>query len=436
MPSISRPFRSVVRGALALALVLSSAGTSKAQEPPTLTLDEAVALAARHDPVTVAAEVGVQRARADLLQARGSFLPSVTANGIYSNSSDERFDQTTGRLVSESYTAQLQASYELFSGGRRFLDNRVAGAQLESARALHRARRYETVLAATAAFYAVAAARDLVAVAEQRLERARQQHEFANTRLELGTATTSDALRAEIEVANAELALHEERAGLNAAALALGRITGLGGAVYADAGALPEAAPPIPPLEELLARADRSAPEVIVAQSVEESSRAVRLAAMSSYLPSLRLTGGYDWFSFQFPPEEESWSLRLFASVPLFNGFQREATVQRAAAFQDLAQAQARDARLAARADVASAVQEIELAERRIEISTRTVTLAREDLRVQEERYRIGAATILELQASQVALAEAQVSEVRSKQSLGGAVAWLEAILGETLHAD
>lgn len=425
---------SKLRTAAGLALVLVS--PLAAQDEPaarTLSLTQAVELASRHDPAYIAAEVDVMRARADRLQARGTFLPSVTANGFYSNSSNERFDQTTGRLVSESYTAQLQGSYELFAGGRRFLDNRAADRELDAARALHRARRFETELVATEAFYAVAAAIDLVDVATQRLERAEQQHEFARTRLELGTATTSDALRAEIEVANAELALHEARSALNVAAFDLGRITGLGGAVYAERHSLPEAAPDLPPLADLLALADQSAPGVVAAEAVESSARALRYAAMSSYLPSLRLTGGYDWFSFEFPPDQESWSMRLFASVPIFNGFQREAAVQRASATQDLAAAQARDARLAARAEVSAAAAEIELAEQRVAISTRTVALAEEDMRVQEERYRIGAATILELQASQVALAEAQISAVRSKQSLGGAVARLEAILGETL---
>ena len=150
----------------------------------------------------------------------------------------------------------------------------------------------------------------------------------------------------------------------------------------------------------------------------------------------MRVSGGYDWFAFQFPPEERSWSMRVTASLPIFNGFQREAALQRASAAEDLAQAEARDARLATRAEVQSAAQEIELATRRVEISARTVSLAREDLRVQEERYRIGNATILDLQTSQVALAEAQISEVRSKQSLGGAVARLEAILGESLRGE
>ena len=406
-----------------------------AQEPAarTITLVEAVELAARHDPATVAAEVAVSRARADRLQSRGTFLPSLTANGVFTNSSNERFDQATGERASELYTAQLQASYEIFSGGRRWMDNRAANAELASAQALHRAQRFETILFATDAFYAEAAAADLVVVAEQRLERARQQNEFARTRLELGTATQSDALRAEIEVANAELSVHEARSARNEAALQLGRITGLGGAVVAESQALPETAPALPPLDVLLERAQRTAPDVIATEAMEASARATRLAARSAYLPSLRLTGGYDWFAIDFPPDQESWNLRLVTSIPLFNGFQREATLQRAAAEEDLAAALARDARLATRAEVQAAAQEIQLAARRVEISTRTVSLAQEDLRVQEERYRIGNATILDLQTSQVALAEAQTAQVRSKQSLGGAVARLEAILGEAL---
>jgi hypothetical protein len=77
--------------------------------------------------------------------------------------------------------------------------------------------------------------------------------------------------------------------------------------------------------------------------------RAERLAAFTPYLPTVRLTGGYDWFAIDFPPEQRSWSLRLAASLPVFNGFQREAAVQRASAAERVAEARARDAELAAR---------------------------------------------------------------------------------------
>lgn len=51
-----------------------------------------------------------------------------------------------------------------------------------------------------AAAPAAAQAVELLDVARQRLERATQQLDFAETRLEVGTATRSDLLRAELEV--------------------------------------------------------------------------------------------------------------------------------------------------------------------------------------------------------------------------------------------
>jgi outer membrane protein len=403
---------------------------------PVLTLDEAISRALDHAPAAVSAEAAARSARADLLQTRGSFLPSVGLSSFYNNSSNQRYDQTTGRLVSESYTAQVTGSYEVFSGGRRWAQLRAAGAGVDAADARHREQEYWVALRATETYYAAAAATDLVSVADQRTERARQQTEFADNRYELGTATTSDVLRAQIELANAELAALEARSSLRVASLELGRLVGVAGEVRPAVASLPTRAPALPPLEELVARGLRTAPTVQAARAFEASRRADRLAAYTTYIPSLRVTGGYDWFSFDFPPDQGSWSLRLTASVPVFNGFQREATLMRASALEEAARALTRDVVIAMRVAVESAVQAIELASHRVEVSDRTVELAREDLRVQEERYQIGAATILELQASQVTLAEAEVAAVRARQTLGGSLARLEAVLGESLGED
>jgi outer membrane protein len=409
------------------------AGAPAPPVPPVLTLEQAIDLALDHAPAAVAAEASVSAARADLLQTRGSLLPSLAVSSTYNNSSNQRFDQATGQLVSENYAAQLTSSYEVFSGGRRLAQLRAAGAGLDAADARRGEQTYVVVLQATETFYAAAAAADLAAVAEQRLERARQQEEFAANRYELGTATTSDLLRAQIEVANAELGAMEAQSSLRVSSLELGRLVGVaGGARPADA-ALPTTPPVLPGLDHLIARALDSAPAVRAAEAVRASRRAERLAAFTPYVPSLRVTGGYDWFAFDFPPEQRSWSVRLVASLPVFNGFQREAALMRASAAERAAEAQARDVVIATRVAVESAAQAIELAGHRVRVSERTVELAREDLRVQEERYQIGAATILDLQASQLTLAEAEVARVRARQGLGGAIARLEAILGEPL---
>jgi outer membrane protein len=421
---------------LFLCLAGAPATPATVQGQTVLTLDEVVRLAVQRDPASVAAEAALANAHTDRLQAAGTWLPTVTALSWYNNSSQDRVDQTTGRLVSESYTAQLNVGWDVFTGGRRLLGQRSARAQLAAADAQYASQQYATVLRATEVFYAAAAAADIVGAAEQRLERARGQLEAAQTRLELGTATQSDVYRAELEMGNAEVALLDARSSERYTTLELGRQVGMAGQVRPAAAALPASAPALPPLEQLVQRAMSASPLVIAANASLRLRRAERLASFTGYLPTLRLTGGYDWFSFDFPPEQRNWSMRLTASVPVFNNFQREATVQRAAAAERVAEARARDAQLAARVEVESAAADMESAERRVAIADRAVLLAREDLRVQEERYAMGMATILDLQTSQVALSDAEIAAVRARQLLGTALARLESVLGQRLREE
>ncbi len=434
----SSPMHSLLRGgrvaAVALGVLIAPVAGVAQQPVRSVTLEEAIRMSLDRDPAAVAAEERIETARADQLEARGALLPSVSLNSSYANSSNQRFDQSTGQLVSESYAAQAQASYELFGGGRRLAQLRRTGAELEAADAAYRAQRFQTVLATTEAYYTAAAASELVRSAAQRLERAEQQLAFAQTRLDVGTATRSDVLRAELEVGRAELALVEAESGERNARLRLGRQIGVQGEVEPAVETLPEAAPPRPALEELVAEAVSRSPNVLAAQADRERARAARLATYTAYIPTVRATAGYDWFAFRFPPNERSWSLRVTASVPVFNGFQREAAVSRAAAAERLAQVRAQDAELAARVAVEAAARQIDAAERRVAIARRGIELAREDLRVQEERYQIGNATILDLQASQVALTEAEIEWVSARQELGISVARLEAVLGRRLE--
>ena len=416
------------------ALIALIAAPAAAQVPTrTVTLEQATELALRNDPAAVTAGGGVALARADILQARGAWLPTLTLNSGFTNSSNERFGQASGQRVSELYTNQVALGYELFDGGRRFAAGRSAAAQLRAANAGYREQRFETILRTTQTFYQAAAGTELVRVAEQRLERARQQLAFAQRRLQVGTATRSDVLRAELEVGNAELAVVDAESARRTARLQLGRLIGVQSEVQPANALLPERAPTLPAAEALAQRAESTAPSAIAARSELEASRADIRVARAQYWPSLRATGGYDWSAVDFPADDRSWNFRLTASLPVLNGLGREANMARTRTGERIAEARARDAALAARIAAEDAAREIGSADRRVTIATRAVTLAREDLRVQEQRYQIGAATILDLQTSQVALADAEVALVRARQGLGVAVAHLEAVLGEPL---
>jgi outer membrane protein len=428
-----------VRSARILAVAAFAAAAASlpagAQAPVReVSLREAIELSLATDPRMTASEGLVADARAGVMTATGAYLPGLTLGSTYGNSSNERLDPNSGNRVSESYTAQAQMSYELFSGGRRLADRRAAGARLAAAETGVMGQRYAVTLETTQAFYAAAAAEEVLQVARQRDARARQQLSFAETRLEVGSATRSDVLRAELEVGNARTAVIEAETAVRTGRLALGRRVGLAEPVRPAATQLPRIAPPLPTDARLETLAVANSPTVRSANAEARVGAAVRRASYAAYLPSLRATAGYDWFSFDFPPEQRSWSVRVIASLPVFNGFQREGTIARAASAERTAVARASAAEVAARTEAAIVAEEVRGAEERTALALRAVELAREDLGVQEERYQLGASTILDLLTSQVALAEAEVAAVRARQSLATALARLETVVGVPLE--
>jgi outer membrane protein TolC len=76
---------------------------------------------------------------------------------------------------------------------------------------------------------------------------------------------------------------------------------------------------------------------------------------------------------------------------------------------------------------IAAAVASIDLAQQSEE-------LAAEDLRVSQERYRLGLATILDLQSAQITLLSAQVDVIRRRFEYQLGLARLEALLGTNLR--
>src|SRR6185503_11252630 len=102
-------------------------------------------------------------------------------------------------------------------------------------------------------------------------------------------------------------------------------------------------------------------------------------------------------------PYLNSWSLRLTFNWTLFNGVARERQVTQAAVARDNAQATAADERRRASASFTQQFAALQTSFAQIDIASANLAAATEDLRVQQERYRVGAATILDLLTSQAA---------------------------------
>jgi outer membrane protein len=401
-----------------------------------VTLDEAVRSALTVQPAMVEAEGTHRTAKSANRSAWAAFLPTLTTSASASRNSTQRIDTNTGLPIPPGYvyTLGVNANLELFDGFRRYAEKKAASASLDAAEAGLLSERYQVTLATKQIFYDAAAQEELVRVAAEQLERAREQLDVSKQRLRLGSATRSDTLRSAVEVGNARILLMQAQANLAVAQMNLGRQIGLD----EPARAVPDSTLPPVPDPEPLREGVQGAPEVVQAEAAARAARAEIWAARSQYFPSLNVSYVDNRQGAESPltslgDYRETYTWRFGLTWTLFNGFQREGNQVSASVQRDVNEARAADARRQANADFTRQFTSLSTAFQQIDIAAANVAAADEDLRVQNERYRMGAATILDLLTSQTSLTQAQVSLIQARFNYLIARAGLEALIGREL---
>jgi outer membrane protein len=238
-----------------------------------------------------------------------------------------------------------------------------------------------------------------------------------------------------VTLGNARLELIRTGTDLATAEAGLARLIGETGRVQAvDDSAFYQVMAP-PDTGAIRAEAEAKSPRIRSASAVAEAARAGLQASRSAYWPSLSLSANTAWNASRsndydlFNQRQLSLGLRW----NLFDRFDRELAIAQRSATAEVADATAADEQRAVAAELTAQLAELDAARIQIEITLTSVVAATEDLRVQQERYRLGASTIVDVLTSQEALNQAEVDVVVARFDYLRAKASLEALIGRTL---
>lgn len=405
-------------------------------------LDEAVHLAQRASPLAVAAQGSLETSRAQVRAAYAAFIPALSISAATSRQGGDRFDPQ-GALVpftgpSWQYTHGLNLNLDLFDGGSRIYNIHTFKADVSAAQANETLQQYGIALSVKQQFYAVLAARESESAALSQLAESNENLKQALAKVHAREATKSDSLRAVIQVSNAQLAIVTARYDLSTANAALTRLVGTPFSVTAS---------PDDTLGTSFAAVDSAAlraladagPAVKQAQASDVASAAGAKAARAPYLPTLsaswNISGNGSTNSLAVVAGQYAYSnqFRLALSYPIFDQLQREQSIAVADVAQRNAQAQLRDARLAAQANFVQFYGALRTNQEQVQIDETSVEAADEDLRVQRQRYEFGASTQLDVLTSEAALITARAALIQARFNYRVAKAQLEALVGRDL---
>ena len=460
---ISQQFRRLGAAAVAGAVLAAAPLVSGAQVNPTinnrvgptgddgarpLSLAEAVSMAQRNLPSVIQARNQERSAAASTRAAKGALIPHLTISGNTGYASGTTINQQ-GTLVPQnnstpwSYSNQLSLGVQLFDGGRRFSEITRNGYLADQANIAVVTSRYDAALQAKQQFYAALAARESESAARAQLEQAEQQLKASIARLAAGVITKSDSLRSIIQVGNAQLAILTAQNDLRVANASLTRITGSDQLVTANPADTSYVPMPAVTEAELL-RVVPDAPAIQLSESNLSVAKAARRTQRAAYLPTVSATFGYSFratdsnlnpgkfvLPFSNNASNKSWGMSF--SYPLFDGFTRELNRTNSVIAVENAEANLRDAKLAARANLATQLRLLNNANARIEVQLQSIAAAEEDLRVMQQRYQLGASTLLDLLTSQTQLNQARQSLIQARFDARVAKAQLESLLGREL---
>lgn len=428
----------LLRSIGAFALVSATAFPMTAQPAASLPLDlEACEkIAIEKSPLLRAAEEGTAVATAAVGLSRAPFYPEVGFDARYRRFETHAFlpeglsaPATTVGPTNDWMTG-LKAGYVLFDSGLRRAE--LDAATLGRAATVEDARRalQDVVLGVRQAYYYLLANQAARVAAATRVTRRRDHLRTASARKAAGAVPQADVLRAQVEVADAELALVRAESNVRIAKGNLNVAMGL--AVDRPVEIAEDTAlrgTELPDVTAALVRAREQRPEVQALQLTVAAAKKGITAAKAGFGPRVRADGAFGWRDDSFVPADKDWSAGLAVQIPVFTGFASKYKTRKAASEAALKEAEL--AQLHARIDQEVWTAHVRLLEARQAVVQTEVLEdeATETLRFVRARYEAGASTITDLLDAEAALTQAEsghVQAVLGVQLAGVRLKWAE----------
>ncbi len=435
--------------AFALALLFMAVAVFPAAAAEVLSLEDCIGIAIRNNPEIGIAESSIKGAESGLLQSYGQLLPSLnvsftTGRAFYGPSSIQYDAQ--GRPVQtegfdyNSYSFNMNSSIVLFDGGGNINSIRSSMKSRDAAREEYRYTQDIVTAMVINKYYNLVRAKMLLVVAEESLDQARQSLERSEALLEVGSATRADVLKARVRHSNTRLSLIRARNAVEFAREDLVSVLSMKGDPEVDVDTTMVIRFEEPDIESEVDRALANRPDLRSLELSKGAAQASVAAAKSGWWPSIGAGFNYGWSDRQmaedlnFFKDEYSWSIGASISMNLFDRFVTNSSVGRAKADLRRAEYSLEKAKLDAIKEVKNLVYIMNEAKERIIVASETVEQANEDMRLAEERYRVGAGTMLETIDAQVALTQAKADVIEAKCDYLIAVADLARATGRRIH--
>ncbi len=400
-----------------------------------LTLDQARQTALERNLNVAQAQNNIESAQASVLAATGNYLPTVSAtagwNGSRSaGSQNTRIDQN-GNLVTSrvSYgvNAGVDLQYTIFDGFSREGNMKRASSNSVASEQTAARTRQSIVFQVESAYLDVLRNEQLVKVSEENLKRDNRQLERITESNRVGASSLADVYRQQSQTANDELNMITAQNNYDKSKADLIALIGLDvseGYAIADPSVSTEIAQSelestmngYGDFKQLSSQAIANRPDYHAATESYNSAEGGVTVARSGYMPSINLNAGYDLNGSKVSTLSDSktlnWGISLRWSI--FDGFGTNQALQSAHVEKRNAELSLQQTQRSINVELKKALLDLDAARKLYEVSLKGLVSSTQDYRIAEERYNLGAGTLLDLLTANANLVNAQANKVNA----------------------
>jgi outer membrane protein len=442
-----------------LAALIMTTGVNAQQSAPAkraMSMSDAIQVALDRNINIIQGQVALQQQQSSVTAAYGGLLPSLSANGYWQraqNQSVVTFIQGVGTLpigqtsTSNSFSTGINTSVTLFNGFTNTSNVTRATAGAASAEHSLDRTRQTVVFQTQSLYYNVLRNEQLVKVNDDNLKRDQKQLDQIVESNKVGAKALADVYRQQVQVGNDELALisaqntHEKAIADLVFYLALSLDVQYD---FHDASIPSEIdsatiATPVdqnPDFMNLYLRGKALRPDYKSQEESVKSADASVVVARGGHYPSISFSGGYNLSSDELSTLSDnrhlSWGLSF--SLPLFSGFSVSNQVQQAQLTLRNQQELLSQTERQIQVDIKKGMLDVDAARKQLEVAISTVKSATEDQRIAQEKYNLGAGTILDLLVGTANYTNAISNKVNAVYQYLNAKSQLQYAFGTTVH--
>ena len=402
------------------------------QQP--LSLHDAVALALRENRAVVAAEAGVRAADERLNQAKSGMLPRVNIsesamrgnNPVYVFSSlltQHQFGAGNFNLgplnrpdALTNFQTQLTVDQPIYDA--RQTRNATSTAQLSGRMAAEDQRRtgMETIARVAQTYYGAMLAVENLKAAGQAVRSAEADLRRAEDVRAAGMSTDVDVLSIKVHLASVNEQRITRQAQLDVARAALNDAMGLPlEAEHVLAGILSPTGPAEMVLGSLEKEAAEGRAETRQSRLATSLAEVQNRAAHDSWLPQIGVRAAFETDAQRFVTRGgANWMAGGTVRWNVFNGFADRAKMAETSSLLEKARADEQRAGSAVKLQVRQAYAGLQAASQRIQVAATAVAAAEESLRITQNRYEAGLATVTDLLRTETALLDTKTRYLAS----------------------